>query len=135
MNPFAGTWTANVSKSQRHPNHLFQSAALTFDVSDDAISLTHSGVNAKGEAESGTQILYPDGKEHAVSEQMPDIVVTTEWLSPQILRSVARKDDTELGRGTYELSADGEELTATVAGTDAGGKAFDQVIVFDRKVD
>ena|SRR5438105_4412900 len=135
MNPFAGTWTANISKSQRHPNHLFQSAALVFDVSDDAISLTHSGINANGESESGTQILYPDGKERAVSENMPDIVVITKWLNPQILSSVARKDDTVLGRGTYELSADGKALTATVAGTDAGGKPFDQVIVFDRKVD
>ena len=135
MNPFAGTWTANISKSQRHQNHLFQSAALTFDVSDQAISLTHSGVNANGESESGTQILYPDGKERAVSEQMPDIVVITEWLSPTILSSVARKNDAVLGQGTYEVSADGKELTATVAGLDASGKPFDQIIVFDRKVD
>jgi hypothetical protein len=29
-NLLAGTWHANISKSQRHPNHLFKSATLRF---------------------------------------------------------------------------------------------------------
>jgi hypothetical protein len=37
------------------------------------------------------------------------------------------------GRATYLVSYDGSTLTATVEGIDAGGKAFDQVIVFDRQ--
>ncbi len=132
MNPFAGTWNANVSKSRRHPNHLFQSATLTFEISGDGISLTHSGVNAKGEAESGTQMIYPDGKERAV-EQAPGIVAISEWTNLQTLSSIARKDGAVIGQGTYEVSADGKELTATVSATDASGAPFDQIIMFDRQ--
>jgi hypothetical protein len=33
MNPFLGTWVANLEKSRRHANHQFQSATLTFEVS------------------------------------------------------------------------------------------------------
>jgi len=38
-----------------------------------------------------------------------------------------------MGRATYALSDDGHTLTATVEDIDAAGKAFDQVIVFDRE--
>ena len=54
VNPFAHTWKANLSKSQRHPNHLFQSATLHFEVSQEAVLLTYTGVNMAGEQESGT---------------------------------------------------------------------------------
>lgn len=49
-----------------------------------------------------------------------------------LLVTEGKKDGNVLGRGTYAVSKDGHTLTATVAGTDAAGKAFDQVIVFDR---
>jgi hypothetical protein len=45
---------------------------------------------------------------------------------------MGKKDGTILGRGTYEVSEDGQTMTATVSGIDAAGKPFDQVIVFDR---
>ena len=45
MNPFVGTWVANLEKSRRHANHQFQRATLTFDVSDDAVTLIHAGVH------------------------------------------------------------------------------------------
>ena len=38
-----------------------------------------------------------------------------------------------IGRATYEVSEDGQMLTATVSGVDASGNVFDQVIVFDRE--
>jgi len=43
------------------------------------------------------------------------------------------KDGAAIGRSSYEVSDDGRTLTATMSGIDASGKAFDQVIVFDRK--
>ena len=38
MDPFIGTWVANIAKSKRHQNHQFQSATLRFDVSGDDIA-------------------------------------------------------------------------------------------------
>jgi len=48
-----------------------------------------------------------------------------------VLETVAKKDGHVVGHGKYEVSLDGATLTATVAGTDGAGKAFEQVIVFD----
>lgn len=63
MSAFAGTWIANIEKSRRHANHQFQSATLTFAVSDNVVTLTHAGVNTAGKHESGATVLHPDGQE------------------------------------------------------------------------
>lgn len=132
MNSISGTWIANIEKSRRHPNHQFQSATLTFEVSEDVVTLTHAGVNMAGKHESGTMRLHPDGQEHPVSAQAPGVVVVTQWFGADVLETEGKKDGRVVGRGTYAVSEDGETLTATVAGTDAAGAEFEQVIVFDR---
>ena len=132
MNPFVETWIANIEKSHRHANHQFQSATLTFEVTGDSVSITHAGVNMSGKHESGTTVYRVDGREHAVSPLAPGVVAVTRWIGTHVLESEARKDGRVLGKGTYAVSSDGRTLTATVAGTDAAGAAFEQVIVFDR---
>jgi hypothetical protein len=131
-NPFAGTWVANIEKSRRHANHQFHSATLTFDISGDQISMTHAGVNMSGKQESGTSTLIADGQEHPVSPLAPGVVVVTTWEGTHVLVTEGRKDGGVLGRGTYAVSEDGHTLTATVAGIDGAGQAFEQMIVFDR---
>ena len=77
-NLFAGTWKADLSKSQRDPNHQFQSLTMRFDVSDEAVSFTFTGVNMAGKEESGTRKVRPDGKEYPVAEA-PGVVTITRW--------------------------------------------------------
>jgi len=55
------------------------------------------------------------------------------WVGTRVLETTASKDERPMGRATYALSDDGHTLTATVEDIDAAGKAFDQVIVFDRE--
>jgi hypothetical protein len=130
--PLAGTWKANLAKSQRDPNHLFQSMTMEFKVSEDAVSFTYTGVNMAGEDESGTRQMHPDGKEYTATEA-PGVVVITKWLSSRILETVAKKDGKVVGQGTYEVSSDGKTLTARIKGFDASGGSFEQVIVLDRQ--
>jgi hypothetical protein len=132
MNPFLGTWIANIEKSRRHVNHQFQSATLRFEVSGDVVSLTHAGVNMSGKSESGTTVLTADGQEHTVSPQAPGVVTVTKWVGTRVLAMEAKKDGRVVGSATYAVSEDGNTLTATVTGIDAADKSFDQVVVFDR---
>jgi hypothetical protein len=131
-NPFSGTWVANIAKSKRHPNHLFKSAKMRFEVSAEVVSLTYTGVNMSGVEESGTSKLYPDGKEHAIAEA-PGFVAVSRWLGPRILETVGKKDGKVVGRSTYEISEDGKTLTANMTGIDASGSTFEQVILFERE--
>ena len=132
VNPLAGIWIANLEKSRRHANHQFQSATLTIVVDGEGVSLRHDGVNMAGNEESGTTELRADGKEHPVSPQAPEVVVAARWAGERVLETEARKNGQVIGRGTYAVSEDGKSLSATVAGTDAAGATFEQVIVFDR---
>jgi hypothetical protein len=133
MDPFTGNWNANIAKSHRDPNHQFQSATLRFVVYGDAVTLTHGGVNMAGQEESGTTNLHADGTPRPVSPQAPDVVVVTRWVGSHVLETVAMKDGELVGHGRYEVSGDGQTLTAKVSGTDSSGKPFAQVIVFDRQ--
>lgn len=132
MNPFNGTWIANLSRSQRHPNHQFQSAKLHFEVSADNVSLIHEGVNMSGRYESGRTIFYVDGKEHASPEAL-GVNVVSQWIGTHLIDTRAFRNGELVGHGTYEVSPDGTTLTATVFGTDASGKEFRHAIVFDRE--
>jgi hypothetical protein len=131
-NPLAGTWQANISKSQRHPNHLFKSATLRFEVSDDVVSMTYTGVNMSGVEESGTFKIHPDGKEHPIPDA-PGLVEVSRWAGPRLLDTVASQSGKVVGHSSYEVSEDGKTLTAKISGTDASGAGFEQVIVCDRE--
>ncbi len=128
----AGTWKVNLAKSKRHSNHLFQTATLHIEVSGEAVLLTYTGVNKKGESESGTRRLHPDGKEHAMAE-VPGVVEISKWSGSRSLKTTAMKDGRVVGESSYDLSSDGKILTAKVKGIDASGSPFEQVIVFDRE--
>jgi hypothetical protein len=131
-NPLVGKWKADLSKSQRDPNHQFQSLALRFEISDNAFLLKFTGINMSGKEESGMRKLYPDGKERPAAEAH-GIVEVSRWVGSHTLESVAKKDGIVMGEGRYEVSRDGKTLTSKVKGKDAKGRQFEQVIVFDRE--
>mgnify|MGYP004147520111 CR=1 FL=1 len=129
-----GAWTANLSKSERDANHQFAGATMRFEVDGEALLLVLTGVNAAGNVVSSTTTYYPNGREYPV-EQVPGTVSITEWVGPRTLDTKAKKGDELVGHGTYEVSVDGQMLTATIRGTDARGRVFEQVVVFDRQVE
>lgn len=131
MHQLAGTWTANIDKSHRHPNHLFRRVTMHFEVDGQNVSLKYGGVNAAGTNEEGVRRFQADGQPHP-DEAAPGILATT-TIDARALEVVATKDGARVGRGSYAVSEDGRTLTATTSGVDASGRPFDQVIVFDRE--
>ena len=128
--PLTGTWTANLEKSRRHANHQFHQATMRIEVAGTDVRIAYGGVNASGKDEGGTQTIQADGQPHP-HPQVPGLV-TTGTLDGRSVRVEARQAEQVVGGGVYEVSEDGGTMTATVSGIDASGKAFDQVIVFDR---
>jgi hypothetical protein len=61
------------------------------------------------------------------------VLAVTKWVGTHVLETVATKDGRAVGSARYAVSDDERSLTATVGGSDAAGKAFDQMIVFDRE--
>jgi hypothetical protein len=120
--PFAGTWTANLPKSKRHPERPFQAATMRFDVDGDTLTITDVVVEASGDEVRSAMIIHADGVERA-SEYGNGCLLTVSRHGSHSIETVATKDGQLVGRGTYEVSADGNTLTVT---TD------EQMIVLDR---
>jgi hypothetical protein len=135
QNPFVGIWSANVSKSKRHPANQFQRATLEFVVDRDTVTITHAGIDASGQEEHSTNTIHADGKDREVGGS--GYVLMARWLGSNVLETIAKKDGQVVGQGRYEVSADGQTLT--VSSKDANQNAqgwqseFEQVIVLDRR--
>jgi len=131
-NSLIGTWIANIERSKRHPNHLFKNAKLRFSITDNVVTMTYSGVNASGAEENGSTVFHPDGKEHPLAA-LQGAVEVSRWVNPQKLQTVVTQNGKVIGESTFEVSADGKTLTATIKGADASGADFEQIIVCDRE--
>lgn len=133
-NPISGTWEANLERSKRDPNHLFQSLTMQFAVDGDTVTLKYSGVNAGGQQESSSIVLQADGQRHPASVNA-GFTMETRWLNSRLLQTIARDSGgAQVGEQSYEVSEDGKTLVARVSGIDANGSSFEQVIILERKV-
>ena len=94
--------------------------------------MTYSGVNASGAEENGTTVFHADGKEHPLPA-LQGAVEVSRWVNAQKLQTVVTQKGKVIGESTYEVSADGKTLTATLKGVDASGANFEQIIVCDRE--
>jgi hypothetical protein len=105
--PLTGTWTANVAASERHPLNEFRSAKVTFEVAGDVVTISHVTIDSSGRSERDTNVVEVDGEEHAAAHGNAYVA---RWRSQRVLEVEARKDTQVVGRGTYEVSADGRTL-------------------------
>ena len=110
--PFAGTWKANPAHSKLHPANPFQSATLQLSVRGNVVTIGQSLVGEAGQEERSRTALHVDGREH-VSDDRPGLRVVAAWRGANVFHVIAKKDGEIVGAGTYEVSADGRELTVT----------------------
>jgi hypothetical protein len=122
-NAFAGTWTANLEKSEQHPANPFQSATLEFTVVGNTVTIAQVFVDPSGHQVGGRMTIQADGREHP-SEYGNGHALIARWIGSHILEAADVKDGHILGRGTYEVSGDGKTLTVSTN---------EQRIVLDRK--
>lgn len=122
-NPFVGAWIANLSKSERHPDNQFRQAILEFAVAGPSVTVTDICVDASGWEERGRSTIQTDGQEHPFADGN-GYFITANWISSNVLETMARKDGQIVGRGRYVVSADGKTLTIS---------ADEQLIVCDRQ--
>lgn len=121
-NPFVGKWTANLSKSKRHPGNQFRSATIEFTVDVDTVTIIDVVVDESGHEVTGKNTILVDGVEHA-AENDSGYVLTAKWNGSRIIETMATKDGQVAGWGRYEVSNDNKTLTIS---------SDEQRIVLDR---
>ena len=106
--PFAGKWTANLSKSSQHPGNPFQSAFLQFTVEDNILTIIDVVVDESGREHRGKNTILVDGQNHTAEN---GYVLIAGWRGSSVLETEAKKHGQSLGWGRYEISEDGQTLT------------------------
>ncbi len=126
-----GTWKLNLEKSQlRNPGKSYlMKIVLT---SPNTYRCIFDNVNAKGEKRHVEIVRIADGKEHT-AEGVNVAPGSTEIVSPNLTKVVEKRDGKIVGELQVTFSSDGNEHTVVATGTDANGKPYKEVHVFERQ--
>lgn len=124
--PFVGNWVADLSQSRLDPKMPLQAADLNIAVNGNIIKLASSFTLPSGQTQSEAETLRADGTETA-GTLTPGVIHVANWVGPQVLALIARKGNQNIALITYEVSANGQTLTARTSGV------VEQVVVFRRR--
>jgi hypothetical protein len=124
--PFVGSWSADLSQSRLDPKMAIKGADITIGVTGNVITLASSVVLPSGKTIQERETLRADGTETAATDTT-GMVHVANWIGSHVLALITRKGNQNIALITYEVSTDGQTLTARTAGL------IEQVIIFKRR--
>lgn len=131
--PVLGTWTLNLAKSKFNPGPAPKSQTRTYTASDGGISMSLKGVAADGSPVSGQATFKYDGKAYPTTGSPDFDAISLKRVNDSTVKSTLMKAGKQIGLTTRTISADGKVLTLSSKGTNANGKPFDNVAVYDKQ--
>ena len=123
--PFVGSWSADLSQSRLDPKLPLKGADITIGVTGNVITLASSLVMPSGKTIQERETLRADGTETAATT--PGVVHVANWVGSHVLALITKKGNQNLALITYEVSTDGQTLTARTSGL------IEQVVIFKRR--
>jgi len=130
-----GTWKLDVAKSKYTPAPMpIKSLTVTREAADGGVKQTTKGERADGTAINASYTAKYDGKDVQVSGNSQYDTIAIKQLNANTLT-----DDRKKTGGPYKatgrtvVSNGGKTMTTTTKGTNADGKEFTQVLVFDKQ--
>jgi hypothetical protein len=124
--PFVGSWSADLSRSRLDLKMPLKGADITIGVTGNVITLASSVVMQSGETMQERETLRADGTETA-GTLTPGVVHVANWVGSHVLALIAKKGNQNIALITYEVSTDGQTLTARTSGM------VEQVVIFKRR--
>ena len=137
--PRIGTWKLNVAQSTFDPGPPPQSVTRTYEDMGGGVTLfTIEGINAQGNPIFGQVAHRLDGKDYplatlrvqTVSDHRTDVFTRVDAYT---VAFIDKRGGAVVATGTLTVSEDGKTLTYRGQGTDAQGKPFNNVQVFEKQ--
>jgi hypothetical protein len=135
QDPFIGTWTLNVEKSQFDANHRPQAGTIVLEVDQEGYYLQKAeGVNEKGEKVAERPQRYiADGQDHPI-QGVPGLSYRATRVDKYTLTGEAKRGDGSIvGGATKIVSPDGKSMTIDNFGYDSQLRQFKMRTVWDRQ--
>jgi len=130
--PVVGTWTLNLAKSTFSPGPAPTSQTRTYTATADGTEVTIHGVAADGKPVFQHSGFKYDGKDYPFTGNANVDTAAVLRIDGFTVASTLKRAGKVVGTSTRSVSRDGNVLTLSSRGTDARGKAYDNVMVFDR---
>lgn len=131
--PAMGTWVLNLAKSTYDPGPGPKSLTRTYEAVEGGYKFSSKGTDAEGKEIAGLFTVKFDGKYYPMAGSPNADEIMVKRVNARTVESSQRKSGKEAVQTTRVLSEDGKQLTSTSTGTNAAGKKFKNVEVFDKQ--
>ncbi len=130
--PQMGTWKLNEAKSKLDPA-VAKNTTVVYEPAGDSIKVTVDGTNPDGTPAHNEWTGKFDGKDYPVTGDPNSDARAYKEVNANTLEITLKKAGKVTGTGQIVVSADGKTRTVTTTGTDAQGKKFKNVSVYDKQ--
>jgi len=130
--PVVGTWSLDVAKS-KFSDTAPKSGTRVYTESAAGTVLDQKMVGADGKEMSMHTTIKYDGKDYPVTGNPDADSVSAKVIDGLTTHFTMKKDGKVVGTVHRVVSADSKTLTVNNKGTHAGGKAYDDMLVFDKQ--
>ena len=130
--PEIGTWKLNETKSKIAPGGS-KNHTVVYEAAGDSVKVTVDGIDKDGKTTHNEWTGKFDGKEYPVTGDATSDMRSYTKVDAHKLKFTVKQNGKITTTGRAVISADGKSRTVTVNGTDAEGKKFKSVTVYDKQ--
>jgi hypothetical protein len=131
--PVLGTWKLNVAKSTYSAGGAPKSQTRVYTAAGKGYKLAIKGVDADGKATSSEFTAAYDGKFYAVTGNPTIDSIMVKRVDANTIEATQTKAGKLVAKTSRVISKDGKTITSTAKGTNAAGKAYTNVEIFERQ--
>jgi len=130
--PQMGTWKLNESKSNIAAG-MPKNHTVVYEAAGDSVKITVDGTDKDGKTTHNEWTGKFDGKDYPVTGDPTSDMRSYKQVDAHKLKFAVKQNGKVTTNGRVVVSADGKSRTVTVNGTDAEGKKFKSVAVYDKQ--
>lgn len=127
-----GTWKLDEAKSKIGAGAP-KNTTVTYEAAGDSVKVTIEGTAPDGTATRSEWTGKFDGKDYPSTGNPGEDMRSSKQINDHTLHVVSKKDGKVILTAHVVVSADGKSRTVTTTGTDAKGKKYKSVAVYDKQ--
>lgn len=130
--PQMGTWKMNEAKSKIAPG-MGKNTTVVYEAAGDDVKITVDGTDSAGAAAHNEWTGKFDGKDYPVTGDPTSDARAYKMVNAHTLTFDVKMGGKVTIKGRVVVSADGKTRTVTTTGTDAHGKKWKSIAVYDKQ--
>lgn len=131
--PYIGTWKLNEAKSKFAPGMPKNTLVVYKDAMWGKVKISVDSIDAKGKPGHSEWTGKFDGNDYAVSGDPMSDTRAYKKVDDRTMDFTVKKGGKVTVTGRVALAADGKSRTVTTSGTNAKGKKFKNIAVYDKQ--